>query len=936
MGAFIYRLCLIWGLCISCFSGIAQSEIYISNEDNEIAIVTISSTGCQQNVQIVTDRSLSDITLHPNGKMYGVNFGNRRLYEVNLTTGITTEILEISEANRLVGMTADANGLIYITEGEVLPSSLYVVDPVAGTYVDKGPLADGSAGDLTWSFGKLYNASDNNKLVEVNVEDPASSVVIGNFNGIVEPGDRIFALVSVFTSCTETATFGLSEFGDYYTLDLATADVVRQCNGTVNIYGATSADEFLASECFIGVDLDDDNSSGATGNDFITEFDCATDLAPISDPDVEVLVASQVDSLIVSISSATPDFPNENLVVTSSNNLSVDNSGPFLIATSLGASTGDVEDFLEGLSYENTADPVTVGQREITVIAYSEGESDTARAFINFPSVSAGNDNSTSVCPTAPAFDLFPLLGGGADIGGSWSPALSGGGSMFDPAVDPAGTYTYTVDDGCTSDAAEITVNVSANPTIDLGNDTTLCSGSSLLLDADDGNTGNTYLWNTGATSATITVTQSGTYSVTLTNNGCSSTGSVDVNFDDVMVDLGNDTTLCTGSTLTLDADNGDTGNTYQWSTGESSSTTQVTQTGTYSVTVSNGGCSAMGSIDVLFDGIQVDLGNDTTLCSGSSLLLDASIGSPSADYAWSTGSGTSSITVTQTGTYSVTVTDGACTANDMIDVTFEDLPVDLGPDFDLCAGEVVNLSAAIADPMATYNWNTGAMTSFINVNTGGIYGVTITSNGCVGSDSVVVTEVTSGTIDFDLGPDTTICIGENITLNSGFSTSVYDHSWNTGSNNNTITTSSPGTYTLTLSNSCQSGSDMLVLTAIDCDTITPIDTTTNPVDTTGTDTTGIGLSERCELQLPTAFSPNGDSHNDEFGILGLCPDLSNYEFRIYNRYGEELFRGDEFSRWDGRFKGTLVPIDVFIWSVIADVDDGSKYLQRGTVAVIR
>ncbi len=129
----------------------------------------------------------------------------------------------------------------------------------------------------------------------------------------------------------------------------------------------------------------------------------------------------------------------------------------------------------------------------------------------------------------------------------------------------------------------------------------------------------------------------------------------------------------------------------------------------------------------------------------------------------------------------------------------------------------------------------------------------------------------------------------------------------------------------------------MIAITAIDCDTINPIDTTMNPIDTTDTvDTTTIGLSERCELQLPSAFSPNGDTHNDEFGILSLCPDLSNYDFRIYNRYGEEVFRGDETARWDGRFKGALVPIDVFIWYVLAIEDDGTPYLQRGTVAVVR
>ena len=60
---------------------------------------------------VTTDRSLSDITLHPSGRMYGCNFSNRTIYEVDLMTGQTNAIVAISEANRLVGMTADANGM---------------------------------------------------------------------------------------------------------------------------------------------------------------------------------------------------------------------------------------------------------------------------------------------------------------------------------------------------------------------------------------------------------------------------------------------------------------------------------------------------------------------------------------------------------------------------------------------------------------------------------------------------------------------------------------------------------------------------------------------------------------------------------------------------------------------------------------------------------
>ena len=771
-----------------------QSEIYISNAARDINIVTIASGNCSQVNVVNTDRTLSDITLHPSGRMFGCNFSTRRVYEVDLQTGVTSEILEIAEANRLVGMTADANGLLYVTEGEVIPSDLYVVDPIAGTYVNKGALADGSAGDLTWSFGKLYNASDNNKLVEVNVEDPPNSDVIGDFVGLAQNGDRIFALVSVFTSCTETATFGLSEFGDYYTLDLQTATVNLLCVGSINIYGATSADEFLASECFVGLDLDADNSSGAMGNDFETDFDCPSTSAAIADDDDLVLVASQVDSVVVSISSAIPDGASEFLEVGSSPNLTVNNSGFFLSAVSTGASTADIEIFLRTLRYRNTAIPATPGLREITVIGHSEGETDTAYAEILLSGLDAGLDNSLIVCANDAPVDLFSILGGIPDPGGSWLPLTMAGNGIFDPSVDPGGTYTYTVTDGCFEDESEVVVTLlnEANP-LDLGNDTIICSGGSLTLDAEVALPGVTYLWYTGATTPFIDVDSSGNYSVTASYLGCS--------------------------------------------------------------------------------------------------------------------------------------------FMDDIDVTFQDVQVDIGGDISLCAGDNVTISAVVGSPTATYEWSNGSTNPVLNITVGGEYWVIVTDGGCSDADTIMVTEVMGGEIVFSLGPDQTICLGESVTFQSGFSPLIYDHTWSTGSNNPSITTSSEGSYSLNLSNECQTGSDTVMLIVEDCDTIV------DPPDTTvidPPDTIDIPDVEICELKFPTAFSPNGDGFNDRFGLLNICPDLQEYEFRVYNRFGERVFSGNELSFWDGSFKGQVVDLDVFIWYLSAMGSSGDQRYWTGSVLVLR
>jgi len=182
-----------------------------------------------------------------------------------------------------------------------------------------------------------------------------------------------------------------------------------------------------------------------------------------------------------------------------------------------------------------------------------------------------------------------------------------------------------------------------------------------------------------------------------------------------------------------------------------------------------------------------------------------------------------------------------------------------------------------------------------------------------------------------DLGPDQTICEGQSITISSGYSTAIYNHSWNTGSTNASITTSSPGIYSVTLSNDCQSGSSSVEIFTMDCDTVVdppdPVDTTVVPP---------IDVEPFCEILLPLAFTPNGDSHNDVFGPLNLCPGVTSYLFRIYNRYGELLFEGDLSSRWDGSFKGEPVLQDVYIWYLQwTDPRRGDRQ-EEGTVIVIR
>ena len=133
--------------------------------------------------------------------------------------------------------------------------------------------------------------------------------------------------------------------------------------------------------------------------------------------------------------------------------------------------------------------------------------------------------------------------------------------------------------------------------------------------------------------------------------------------------------------------------------------------------------------VEVAGDSVFFDLGPDTTICEGQSLLLDVT--TPTAIYKWSTGATSPSISLTDRGVYGVTVTrtDTFCISSDLLELGIIDLPeVELGPDTSLCQGESVKLGATF--PNANYEWNDGSFSDSLLVRASGAYQVAV-SNEC-------------------------------------------------------------------------------------------------------------------------------------------------------------------------------------------------------------
>ncbi|OFY19272.1 MAG: hypothetical protein A2X02_02105, partial [Bacteroidetes bacterium GWF2_29_10] len=252
----------------------------------------------------------------------------------------------------------------------------------------------------------------------------------------------------------------------------------------------------------------------------------------------------------------------------------------------------------------------TAYARNLCIRAYSTPQDITC-------SVSAGTDkticNGSSVSLTAT---------------GATSYLWSTGATAATISVNPATTSTYYVTGTTGACTAKDTVIVTVNPlpTINAGIDKTICNGSSTSLTA----TGATsYLWNTGATTATISVDPAitSTYYVTGTTSTCYAEDTVIVTVNSLpTANAGSDVTIISGDSTVLTATGGTS---YLWSTSKTTASITVKPiiNTVYYVSVYNASaCMAIDSVKVSVTtaSCSVSAGTDKTICKGSSVSLTA------------------------------------------------------------------------------------------------------------------------------------------------------------------------------------------------------------------------------------------------------------------------------------------------------------------------
>ena len=158
-----------------------------------------------------------------------------------------------------------------------------------------------------------------------------------------------------------------------------------------------------------------------------------------------------------------------------------------------------------------------------------------------------------------------------------------------------------------------------------------------------------------------------------------------------------------------------------------------------------------------------------------------------------------------------------------------------------------------------------------------------------------------------DLGLDTSLCVGESLTLNAGYPGTSYI--WSTGGTAQSliITAAAPTVYVVAVNNhGC-----------------------------VGYDTIFVDL--KCNVVIPSAFSPNGDGFNDLFRPRGN--KVTSYKIKIFNRWGQVIylnsFAGIDLG-WNGKFNGEDCEVGVYIYQIDVTYVNGVHELFDGNVTLLR
>jgi len=347
------------------------------------------------------------------------------------------------------------------------------------------------------------------------------------------------------------------------------------------------------------------------------------------------------------------------------------------------------------------------------------------------------------------------------------------GGDFYNGKMDDIGIWNRAL---TTCEINDLYNSSNSLTTVNAGPDIVSCNNQAITL---NGAGAVNYFWNQNVTNGVpFTPTSNGTYLVTGFNaNGCSQWDETNVSLGQLSINAGQDLSVCPGDTVTLNATGAQT---YTWTNAVTNNQPFVaTQSGTYIATGVNGSCTDTDTLQInVLPLPQINAGNDTVLCAGGLVTLNASGGQ---NYTWNNGiQNAVPFTALSTASYIVTgFSPAGCANQDTLEVVANPVPnINAGNDVSTCSGQAVVLTG-----IGGFNlqWNNGVQDGVPFYPTGnGTYIVTGMSNdGCYGTDTL---NVSVGNLpDISAGSDQVICQGDSVVLaaNGGLT-----YQWSNGEQN--------------------------------------------------------------------------------------------------------------------------------------------------------
>ncbi|MBP1673575.1 MAG: C-terminal target protein [Bacteroidetes bacterium] len=499
-----------------------------------------------------------------------------------------------------------------------------------------------------------------------------------------------------------------------------------------------------------------------------------------------------------------------------------------------------------------------------------------------------------------------------------------------------AGNYNVTITDSLGT-TYQVSISITQPPLLSslISATPVLCYGQnngSAQITANGGTPGYTYLWNNGATTASLNNLTSGNYLVTITDaQNCTSTNQIIVN---------QPTALTLQSTVTSGICQSGTGEiqivtfggippyTFNWNTGATTSSISNLGTGIYICTVTDfNGCTKIKTDTIMIvNPMSVDTITSILESCGlknGSIQVTIENGTPPYNYVWNNGISTgTSLNNLKTGYYNITVTDqNQCTDTTGIFIDSFDIQSfidEITPS--ICDRDNGTATIRVEGGTGLYNYlwyNINDFTDNFAFNLApGNYYVSIKDLDCIDTLQFIISEIHKPIACFETSSDL-LLINQSFLATNCSQYATHYH-WEFGDGISSSNQNPSHFYN-------ESGMKEITLYA------------SNDYDCIDSVKKSVIVNEVSIIYIPNSFTPNNDGLNDIFKPACSFVREEGYSLKIFNRWGEEIFFSNDIQYgWDGTHNAQAAPSGTYSYIILYENLFGQQFRKIGSINIIR